>query len=263
MAWRLLRHRTVAEPRPICIILVALCGCATATRDEIPPYFESTKADGNRPKLHYVDRDRMDVDEPSDLAIAGGRLFTVSDVHSRIYEISRGGHIEDALDVDARDLEALAIDPVTGEFAIADEGDAKVWFVDDRGERTRAFEVDGAADGNSGIEGLAFDDAGVLYVAKEKDPARIYILDTEGAELARARIDYADDLSALAWNPTDGHLYALSDTERSLFRLDANLERDAAWRLPIEQPEGLAFDGTTLYVVSDSEERIYELELGE
>lgn len=246
----------------MCALLVAAAGCTTAAEDAIDPYYESTKSDGARPKLKLKDDDKLDVGEPSDLAFANGRLFTVSDRVSKIYEISKGGDVRDEIDVAARDLEALAVDG-EGRFAIADESDTKVWFVDKDGERTHAFEIEDVEDGNSGIEGLAFGDDGHLYVAKEKDPARIYELDTEGRVVARAKIELADDLSALAWNPRDGHLYALSDDERALFRLDKDFDADAAWRLPVEHPEGIAFDGTSLYVVSDSEERIYEFELDE
>lgn len=256
----LARHAAVTELRPICALLVAVCGCATAAEDTIDPYYESTKSDGARPKLKLRDDDKLHVDEPSDVAFANGKLYTVSDRHSKIYEISKDGDVGDELDVAAQDLEALAVDG-DGHFAIADESDTKVWFVDKDGERTHAFDIDDVEDGNSGIEGLAFDDAGHLYVAKEKDPARIYELDDKGHEVARKKIELADDLSALAWNPRDGHLYALSDNERSLYRLDKDFDADAAWRLPVANPEGIAFDGKTLYVVSDSEQRIYEFEL--
>ena len=85
------------------------------------------------------------------------------------------------------------------------------------------IELRDAEDGNSGIEGLAFDDDGHLFVAKEKDPARIYELDEDGEILHDTKIEFADDLSALAWNSEDGHLYALSDEEHSLYKLDHDL----------------------------------------
>jgi hypothetical protein len=66
-------------------------------------------------------------------------------------------------------------------------------------------------DGNSGIEGLTFDDDGHMLVAKEKDPARVIVLDHDGTELDRRKLEFALDLSALTWNPGDDHLYALSD----------------------------------------------------
>ena len=244
--------------QPLCIVLFAVSACATAAPDEIDPYYESTKADGNRPKLKQIDRDGLDVDEPSDLAFADGKLFTVSDRHSKIYEISKGGSVRDEIDVEARDLEALAFDG--DRFVIADENDDKVWFVNKDGERKDSFAVDGVDDGNSGIEGLAFDDRGHLFVAKEKDPAKIYELDDSGDLVDDKKIDVAD-LSALAWSDRDEHLYALSDEDHSLYRLDKDLDVDSAWRLPVDHPEGIAFDGKTLYVVSDSEQRIYEFEL--
>ncbi|MBA3818362.1 MAG: SdiA-regulated domain-containing protein [Deltaproteobacteria bacterium] len=256
--------------RPICNLLGAVLaaalvgpsvGCATGDPDEIDPFFESSKADGELPKLRQIDRARIAVDEPSDLVVAAGRLYTVSDVHSKIYEVDGDGDVRATIDIEGRDLEALAFDERTGELLVADESRAKIWRIGADGERHDAIELRSAEDGNSGIEGLAFDAAGHLFVAKEKDPARIYELDAAGVELARIEIDFADDLSALAWNPADGHLYALSDRERTLYRLDGDLAPDAAWRLPVEHAEGIAFDGATLYVVSDSEERLYTFEL--
>lgn len=241
------------------LLCLGLVGCATADDGAIAPFLEATKADGGgkAPKLHARDDHGLDVDEPSDLAFLDGKLFAVSDRHSKIYEITTTGDVADALDVAAQDLEALAA-VGGGTFAIADERDDKIWFVDPHGERLHAFEIAGVDDGNSGIEGLAFDERGHLFVAKEKDPARIYELDAEGRELARTNID-VEDLSALAWH--GGQLYALSDAEHALYRLDTDLTAIAAWRLPVAHPEGIAFDGSTLYVVSDSDERIYEFEL--
>jgi uncharacterized protein YjiK len=255
---RLLCHLAVREPQQICILLVAVVGCATSNPHEITPLFESSKADGAGFRLALVDQHRVDVAEPSDLVIADGRLYTVSDRHPNIYRISRKGNVKDVIEVGGTDLEALAVHPVTKQFAIGDERDDKIWFVDAQGNRDSYFEIDGIADRNSGIEGLAFDDRGHLFVAKEKRPARIYELDPTGVELARTDIRFASDLSALAWNRIDGRLYALSDVDRALYRLDKHLEADVAWRLPIENPEGIAFDGTTLYVISDAEARLYQ-----
>ena len=75
------------------------------------------------------------------------------------------------------------------------------------------------------------------------------------------RLTSADDLSALTWNKDDKHLYALSAAEHKLWRLDGDYDKITSWDLPIEEPEGIAFDGKTLYVASDSEERLYVFEL--
>ncbi|MEJ7596595.1 MAG: SdiA-regulated domain-containing protein [Kofleriaceae bacterium] len=244
-----------------CALIATLgLGCATSGLEDIEPFEQSGKADGLASKLKHRDDHQLHVDEPSDLAFTGGKLYTVSDRHSTIYEIDDDGDVKDEVNVEGSDLEAIAVDN-DGHFYIADESKSKVWRVNRDGERVSSIEVDDAADGNSGIEGLAFDDDGDLYVAKEKDPARIWKLQPDGDELERESIEFADDLSALAWNSEDGHLYALSDQEHALYRLDSEFEKITAWRLPIEHPEGLAFDGNTVYIASDPEERLYVFEL--
>lgn len=247
--------------RTTCVLIATLAaGCAAAGPEDILPFEQSGKADGMSSRLRLHDKHRIHVDEPSDLAVSDGKLYTISDRHSKIYEIDNDGDVKDEVNVEGSDLEAVAVDN-DGHFYIADESKAKIWRLDGDGERVSSIEVDDADDGNSGIEGLAFDDEGQLYVAKEKDPARIWKLEGDGDELDRAKIEFADDLSALAWNPSDGHLYALSDQEQALYRLDSDFDKITAWRLPVETPEGLAFDGDTVYIASDTEERLYVFEL--
>lgn len=208
--------------------------------------------------LHLRDDHRVDIDEPSDLAFADGKLYTVSDAHSKIYEIDDDGDVQDVTDVEGTDLEAVAIDS-DGRFYVADESKAKVWRLQDDGDRDEGFDID-VSDGNSGIEGLTFDDDGHMLVGQE-NPAKIIVLDKSGDELDRVKLDYADDLSALSWNPEDNHLYALSDEEHKLFRLDSDFDNITSWKLPIDHPEGLAFDGKRVFIASDSEERLYVFEL--
>jgi len=251
---------SVTRMRRTCGALVILSvGCATGVGGEINAYVGGDKADGSPSRLKVVDRHRLAIDEPSDLVLVDGALYVVSDQHSRIYEISRKGRLKDTINIEGSDLEALAFDEAHGKFIVGDESTGKIWRIDGDGSRGDPIELDDAEDGNSGIEGLAFDDRGHLFVAKEKDPARIYELDVEGQVIDRTKIEFAADLSALAWNPADGHLYALSDEDGSLYKLDHDLEIDTAWRLPIDHPEGLAFDGDRIFIVSDSEERLYEL----
>ena len=241
-------------------LLVALVGCTSSAPLEIAPDEINEKADGMATHLKLKDDHRTDIDEPSDLAVRNGKLYAVSDRHSKIYELDNDGDIEDVIEVEGTDLEAIALDD-DGRFYIGDESKATIWRLDSDGERKESFEIE-TTDGNSGIEGLAFDNDGHMLVAKEKNPATIIILDADdGDEKDRVKLDFADDLSGLTWNPDDDHLYALSAVEHKLWRLDGDFDKITSWNLPIEEPEGLAFDGKTLYVASDSEERLYVFEL--
>jgi uncharacterized protein YjiK len=165
------------------------------------------------------------------------------------------------LDVEGTDLEALAYDKKRDEFLIADETRAKVWYIDDGGRRHDPIEIEDADDGNSGIEGLAVAPNGHVFAVKEKDPSRIYELDEDGDLETAKKVDFTDDLSAITYNASDRHIYVLGDEEHTLYRLDSDWDVDRAWKLPLDHPEGIAFDGDTLYVVSDTEARIYTFEL--
>jgi uncharacterized protein YjiK len=246
----------VTSLRRLAVLFAISPACATA-EIAIEPFIDHSKADGPSIKLRLEDRHRIDVDEPSDLAVFDGQLYTVSDRHSKIYRLSHDGDIQDELDVTGTDIEAIAFD-ADGTLFFAEESSGTIWRADSDGDRHDPIEL--VDDQRGGLEGLAFDDRGHLFVAKEKHPARIYELE-DGRELDRDKIEFAGDLSALAFDPEDGQLYALSDQERTLFRLDRALEVDKAWKLPVDHPEGIAFDGDTLYVVSDSEERLYVFEI--
>lgn len=255
-------RRVVTELRRISALLAILVApaCATAEDVDIEAFIDNSKADGHSIKLHLDDKHKLEVDEPSDLAIHDGHLYTVSDKRSKVYRISHDGDVKDEMNVEGTDIEALAFD-ADGNLFIADESSGKIWRLDGDGDR-KGDPIELVDDEVGGLEGLAFDpENGHLYAAKEKDPARIFELDTDGGELDREKIDFADDLSALAFDPEDGHLYALSDQDRTLFRLDKDGGVDKAWKLPIDHPEGIAFEGDTLYVVSDSEERLYVFDI--
>lgn len=252
----------MSELRWTCALIATVAiGCAPGSATDIAPFAQSGKADGLPDRLRKLDDHELHVAEPSDLAFADGKLYTVSDAHSKIYEIDDDGDVMDDLDIEGRDLEALAVDK-SGEFLVADESRAKIWHIDRDGNRHDPIEIPDADDGNSGIEGLAFI-KDHLIVAKEKNPARLIELDKDGDEVANEKVDFSDDLSALAYNPDDKHLYALSDEDHSLYRLDSDWEVDTAWKLPIKHPEGIAFDGSIVYIASDSEERLYVFELGD
>jgi uncharacterized protein YjiK len=226
-------------------------GCAQPT--VIAASFDDGKADRPAEVLVELDDWKAHVDEPSDLAYRDGILYLVSDAHAKIYSNELASGERDDFSIDhAHDLEALAV--IGDEWLVADESNAKVWRVDAKGNRHDAIQIDEAEDANSGIEGIAIDPAGRLLVAKEKDPARLIELDEAGT-LSDTKVHWAKDLSALTYH--DGHYYALSDEDHTLFRLAASLEPEAAWVLPIENPEGLAFAGSTLFICSDAEERVY------
>lgn len=128
--------------------------------------------------------------------------------------------------------------------------------------------------GNKGFEGLAYDLAGQrLFVAKERDPVRIYEIEGfpfhDDRPLAvhvsedrkRDAALFVSDLSSLQFDEKTGHLLALSDESRLVVELDiqgkpiSSLSLSAGrhgLRNDVPQAEGIAMgpDGT-LYLVSE------------
>jgi uncharacterized protein YjiK len=249
--------------RPIYALPALLVACAGAEPQTIEPDFDNSKADGNPARLEFVDRSRLEMTEPSDLAFVDGELYAVSDAKSKIYKVNGDGDAKEVVNVDGSDLEALAYDKKLKQFLIADEAKAKIWWLKDDGSRDASLEIDNADDGNSGIEGLVVAPNGHLFAVKEKDPSRLYEMDEDGNLINSKKLDFARDFSAVTYNTADRHLYVLSDEEHKLYRLDSNWDKDRSWKLPLDHPEGIAFDGTTLYVVSDSEARIYTFEMAQ
>ncbi len=239
-----------------CALAATLAGCAAPSDlAVIAPEIQTGKADQYGPTLRELDHYKLGIDEPSDLAYADGVLYTVSDSHAKIYAIDPGTGKHDSLDIKGNDLEAIAIDGP--DWLIADETNAKIWRVDREGNRHDPIEIEEADDGNSGIEGLAILPGHRLLIAKEKHPARLIEIGEDLAKTFDQKIHWASDLSALTYNPLDGHVWALSDEDHTLYRLDAAYDIELAWKLPIKNPEGVAFAGDLVYICSDAEAKLY------
>jgi hypothetical protein len=82
MVHGLLRGVAVTDLRRMSALLATLvAGCAMADDAPIEAFIDNSKADGKSIKLHKDDDFKLEVDEPSDLAIKDGDLYTVSDRH--------------------------------------------------------------------------------------------------------------------------------------------------------------------------------------
>lgn len=210
-------------------------------------------------ELHRVD---IDVREPSGLAHHRGRLLVVGDAGQKLIEIDpETGERVGTVSLGRRGLEGVEIDPLTEEIVVADEEAGAVMRYDPDGERLARHDFGWADDGNGGIEGLTIRPSdGHLLFAKERAPTRIAEATPDGRLVERRRVTFADDLSALAWGD-DGFLYALSDEDRTLFRLDAAWDVLASWEIDVDKPEGLAVAGGLVYVVSDEDDELVVFEL--
>lgn len=209
-------------------------------------------------------------------------LFTVTNANPEVLELSLDGRLLRRIALhgfgDPEAIEYIA----PGLYVISDEREQRLFKVriDDATTRLDAADSQQLAlgigrNGNKGFEGLAYDRAGQrLFVAKERDPLRIYEIRgfphvDAGQPLAVQVSDdpqrdarlFVRDLSSLQYDPRSGHLLALSDESRLIIELDtagrpvSSLSLRAGrhgLRQSVPQAEGIALDDAgNLYLVSE------------
>jgi len=226
-------------------------------------------------------------DDASGLTYHPGRktLFTVLNQPAQIVELDTGGRVLRRIPVrGGRDLEGIT--HVAGDyFVIADEESHQLYrVVVDEG--TREIDVAaaprfGLAFGtgkrkNVGYEGVSWDHAkDRLWVAKEKDPIRVFAISGLRDLLTSGRFDLQidewspagsarllmTDLSSLSYHEPTGHLLLLSDESRLLVEFDEDgypvgqLALRRGWhglQRTVPQAEGVAVGaGGEVYVLSE------------
>jgi len=209
-------------------------------------------------------------------------LFSVTNKHQRLVELSLDGRLLRSVElVGFKDPEAVEyIEPNV--YVIADERRQQLVRVE-LDENTRSVDASTAqklslgigSNGNKGFEGLGYDTAGKrLFVAKERDPVRIYEIRGFPYGTAPESISvhvledrkrdarlFVRDLSSLDYDRESGHLLVLSDESRMILELDVEGRPISSLSLragqnglarSVPQAEGLAMDGEgALYLVSE------------
>lgn len=206
-------------------------------------------------------------------------LFAVTNAQPEIIELSLNGDVLRRILVHGlSDPEAIEyVGP--GRYVVTDEQrqalveihiDADTQSIEAGSARQLMIGI--GRNGNKGFEGLAYDQAGArLFVAKERDPQRIYTV--RGFPFSgSAALEISDypvrdtalpgsDLASLYFHASSGHLLALSEESGRLFELDthgkvlSSLSLDAGrsgLQRSIPQAEGVTMDAQgNLYLVSE------------
>ena len=139
----------------------------------------------------------------------------------------------------------------------------------------KQFSLSAADNNNKGFEGLAYDPKEQrLFVAKEKDPVRIFEINgfltaspdqpidiDVHVNAQRDRDLFVTDLSSLHYDTSTGYLLALSDEFKMIVEMDANGKPVSSFSLrggnqglakDVPQAEGMTMDDQgNLYVISE------------
>lgn len=245
MGNRAIRMRTRAGKKiPALLCACFLFGCKNPTPAE--PH----------PDLELVETIALSIPDPSGLSMnAGGTaLWTVSNNPDRVYELDLHGNVIRALTYTGDDLEGITYDRSDGTLWVAEETRRELVHLDTSGTVLGVQKINLNGPKNSGLEGVCVDPAGILFVVNEKKPPLFIELQSDFSIGMQYQLEFAEDLSGLAYHAARRQFWILSDQSRALFLWSPKRGLASKHSLPIPKMEGVAFDDRTnrVYVVSDS-----------
>ncbi len=205
------------------------------------------------------------VSEPSGLTIdkSGKFLWTVSDNTNRVYKIDLSGNILKELNYEGDDLEGITFDASTNTLWIAEERLREVVNIDTNGnELSRHAVLNLEGEGNSGLEGICFDENSATFsVLNEKNPALYAKLDSNFSATNIKQISAVDDLSGI-FPFVNGSFFIVSDESKKVIIWHPQNGVIAQYDLDYPKAEGVAYDflNNLLYIVSDKTGKLYVYE---
>jgi uncharacterized protein YjiK len=217
--------------------------------------------------LTQLDDHSLSIDEPSGLSLAaGGRsLWVVSGQTDFIYRLDLDGTVLDSVSYAGQDPEGVAFDPADSTLWLVEEREREIVQIDLDGREVRRVRLALDGDDNSGLEGVCVDDDGSVYVLNEKKPASLILLTGDLAIEQMWFLDFAGDVSGMAWDRRRQAFWIVSDQDRSVYLWSPAAGLLGWSALDGKKAEGVAYDPDTdhLYVVRETKPRLYIYELSQ
>ncbi len=229
--------------------------------------WRDTPAESTRVRIDAI----PEITEPSDLLLAGGSLYTVSDSLSKVYRLELEGPRGRILKVEswnpvglptATDLEAMTLLP-GGEVLLANETTGSLFVLQPFPSHACAVWQSGVEGTcligrpNCGIEALAALPGGRLFVGREREPRAAYIFDLPANPCEAATLgdritlklpeEVGPDISAATFDPATGHLLLVGRSSQQV--VEVELAPDASGKA---RPPELRLLGVFNFAVTEN-----------
>lgn len=203
---------------------------------------------------------KIKVKEPSGLGIndAGNVLYTVSDKTSKVYKLSTTGDVIKTLDCKGSNLEGVS-SYTSNKLLLAKEGSKTIVVFDMlNGEESNHKIKYKNKDKNSGIEGVTYDNnSETIFILNEKNPGKLIRLKNDFSIMAKYDLDFAHDYSGIFYESSSNKLWILSDQNKTVNKCTLKGKLIESFAIDVKQPEGIAIANNHIYIVSDSEAKLY------
>ena len=113
---------------------------------------------------------------------------------------------------------------------------------------------------NSGFEGIVINpNNGHINLLNEKDPGAFLELNSTLIKTLELELGFAQDYSGICLNEINGNYFIVSDESKQLIEWGALTGVINTYSLDFEKAEGVAynFNENRIYIVSDSEQKLY------
>ena len=204
----------------------------------------------------------VNIPETSDLSFGSSAdiLYTVSDRTAKVYKITAKGKVLSELAYTGSDLEGVCyVDNQS--LYVAEERLRTIIKLDLQGNQLiqKAIPVE-KNDENQGLEGISYATFNKhFYILNEKNPDLLIETDENLNVLKSYPLSFAGDYSGICVDNVNQQLWIVSDESASVCRCTMKGELIESYRIPVTNPEGIAYNPETneLFIISDSEARLY------
>lgn len=215
---------------------------------------------GGAPKdtLSIYDSYKLKISEPSGITYFNNYLYIVSDTNGIIYRTDLKGTIVEEIKTGFKDLEGVAVDN-SGELFVVSETKRILVSIEKLYETRKKFNVKGTQKlKNSGLEGLSFNPKNnTFYVVNEKAPKQILNISKKGKVLSTVEINFVKDLSGISIDDSGDSLWLLSDESQKIVNISKKGKLLRSYKIPVKKAEGIVVVKNKIYVVSDSQKKLY------
>lgn len=234
------------------LIILLLIGCSRDNPESInnPPEVQ---------KIFPTNEISLTIPEPSGIAYnsVNNSLMIVSDGRPDIYEIDFSGNILSSIISAGADMEGICLSKNCDTIYVVEEKKKLITSFDLSGSKLFSFSVDVATSDNSALEGITINKlSNTLYTINEKDPSMILAY-TGSTELWRKLIDYTSDISDIYYEESENCFWVISDESSRILKLNINAALINQWEIPFTKGEGITVVNDKLYVVNDSNAKMY------
>lgn len=212
-------------------------------------------------QLHLIRTYKLSFGEPSGIAYdeAENVLWIVSGGDQKIYKTDTTGVILKTLSYNGEDLEGIALDTSTKSLWIVEERKRELLQIDLNGNVLRSEYIPLSGPLNSGLEGVAQDEQGTIFLLNEKESGKFIELNSDLTIKSQREISFAADFSDMVYSQKENCFFILSDESSALYKWSKEKDVLQKFELPMQKFEGVAVNAAAdkFFLVNDETNELW------